>query len=121
VASARASVVLLSSVASISGSPGLVAYAGTKGALNAIVRSAAKELGPKSIRVNAIAPGYVQTPMYDEMKATTPGEVIRKLEEQHFLGIPKPEEVAVMAAYLLSDAARVVTGTMLVIDGGYSA
>lgn len=121
VAAERSSVVLLSSVASISGSPGLVTYAGTKGALNAIVRSAAKELGPKSIRVNAIAPGYVQTPMYEEMKATTPGEVIKKLEEQHFLGIPKPDEVAVMAAYLLSDAARVVTGTMLVIDGGYSA
>jgi len=121
VAAEPSSVVLLSSVASISGSPGLVAYAGTKGAINAIVRSAAKELGPKQMRVNAIAPGYVQTPMYDEMKATTPGEVIRRLEEQHFLGIPKPEEVAVMAAYLLSDAARVVTGTMLVIDGGYSA
>ena len=121
VAADPSSVVLLSSVASISGSPGLVTYAGTKGALNSIVRSAAKELGPKRIRVNAIAPGYVATPMYDEMKATTPGEVIARLEEQHFLGIPRPEEVAVMAAYLLSDAARVVTGTTLVIDGGYSA
>lgn len=121
VAAPAASVVLLSSVASISGSPGLVTYAGTKGALNSIVRSAAKELGPKQIRVNAIAPGYVATPMYEEMKATTPGEVIARLEEQHFLGIPRPEEVAVMAAYLLSDAARVVTGTTLVIDGGYSA
>lgn len=121
IAAESASVVLLSSVASISGSPGLVTYAGTKGALNAIVRSAAKELGPKRIRVNAIAPGYVETPMYEEMKATTPGEVIRRLEEQHFMGIPKPEEVAVMAVYLLSDAARVVTGTMMVIDGGYSA
>jgi NAD(P)-dependent dehydrogenase (short-subunit alcohol dehydrogenase family) len=114
------SVVLLSSVASLIGSPGLVAYAGSKGALNSIVRSAAKELGAKRIRVNAIAPGYVQTPMYDEMKATNPGDV-QRLEEQHFLGIPKPEEVGVMAAYLLSDAARVVTGTTLVIDGGYSA
>lgn len=121
IASEPASVVLLSSVASISGSPGLVTYAASKGALNSIVRSAAKELGPKRIRINAIAPGYVETPMYEEMKATTPGEVIRRLEEQHFLGIPKPEEVAVMAAYLLSDAARVVTGTLLVIDGGYSA
>lgn len=121
VAAEPSSVVLLSSVASIDGSPGLVTYAGTKGAINAIVRSAAKELGPKRIRVNAITPGYVETPMYHEMKATTPDAVIRQLEEEHFLGIPKPEEVAVMAAYLLSDAARVVTGTMLVIDGGYSA
>lgn len=121
IAAEPSSVVLLSSVASIDGSPGLVTYAGTKGAINAIVRSAAKELGAKRIRVNAITPGYVETPMYHEMKATTPLDVIRKLEEEHFLGIPKPEEVAVMAAYLLSDAARVVTGTMLVIDGGYSA
>ncbi|MBA3888901.1 MAG: SDR family oxidoreductase [Gemmatimonadaceae bacterium] len=121
VAAGQSSVVLLSSVASFDGSPGLVTYAGTKGAINGIVRSAAKELGPRRVRVNAIAPGYVETPMYHEMKATTPDAVITKLEEEHFLGIPKPEEVAVMAAYLLSDAARVVTGTMLVIDGGYSA
>lgn len=121
IASESSSIVLLSSVASIDGSPGLVTYAASKGAINGMVRSAAKELGPKRIRVNAIAPGYVQTPMFLEMKATTPGEVIRKLEEQHFLGIPMPEEVAVMIAYLLSDASRVVTGTMLVIDGGYSA
>lgn len=121
IASEPASIVLLSSVASISGSPGLVTYAGTKGAINGIVRSAAKELGSKKIRVNAIAPGYVETPMYHEMKATTPGDVIKKLEDQHFLGIPKPEEIAVLAAYLLSDAARVVTGTLVVIDGGYSA
>jgi len=120
VAAEPCSVVLLSSVASLIGSPGLVAYAGSKGALNSIVRSAAKELGGKRIRVNAIAPGYVETPMYEEMKATNPGDV-QRLEEQHFMGIPKPEEVGVMAAYLLSDAARVVTGTTLVIDGGYSA
>lgn len=120
VAADSTSVVLLSSVASIIGSPGLVAYAGSKGALNAIVRSAAKELGGKRVRINAIAPGYVQTPMYDEMKATNPGDV-QRLEQQHFLGIPTPDEVGVMVAYLLSDAARVVTGTTLVIDGGYSA
>jgi len=70
--------------------------------------------------VNAIAPGYVQTPMYEQAKAGNPGN-FAQLEAQHLLGLPRPEEVGVMAAYLLSGAARVVTGTMLVIDGGYSA
>jgi len=120
VASAPASVVLLSSVASVFGSPGLVAYAASKGALNSLVRSAAKELAPKGIRVNAIAPGYVRTPMYDQAKAGNPGN-FEQLEAQHLLGLPSPDDVGTMAAYLMCDASRVVTGTTLVIDGGYSA
>lgn len=115
-----ASVVLMSSVAGLVGTPGLVAYSASKAALTAIARSAAHELGGKRIRVNCVAPGYVETPMLDEARASLSGD-FAALEKRHFLGFARPEEVAIAVVYLLSDAARVVTGTTLVIDGGYSS
>jgi NAD(P)-dependent dehydrogenase (short-subunit alcohol dehydrogenase family) len=112
------SIVLISSVAAIAPSPGLITYSATKAAINAIARSAAKELAGKNIRVNSIIPGYVQTPMLthfaDEMTD------FARIERQQFLGIIEPEEVGVMAAYLLSNAARSITGSQFVMDGGFT-
>ena len=116
VAADGSSVVLLSSAAALSGSAGLVAYSATKGAIQAIVRSAAAELKARRIRVNAVAPGYVATPMMEQSRQTLLG--FAAVEARQFLGVLEPTEVAAAIAYLLCDAARRVTGTTLVIDGG---
>jgi NAD(P)-dependent dehydrogenase (short-subunit alcohol dehydrogenase family) len=117
-APAAMSIVLLSSVAAMVPSPGLITYSATKSAINAIARSAAKELAGKGIRVNSIAPGYVQTPMLTQLADDIAD--FARIEKQQFLGIIDPEEVGVMAAYLLSDAARRITGSQFVMDGGFT-
>ena len=119
VAAAACSVVIMSSVAGVAGTPGLATYSASKGAIHALVRSAAQELGGKRIRVNCVAPGYVETPMLEGARDSLPGD-FQRLADRHYLGFARAEEIAVAIAYLLSDAARVVTGTSLVIDGGYS-
>lgn len=110
------SVVVVSSAAALIGSAGLVAYSATKGAVQAIVRSAAVELKGRKIRVNAVAPGYVATPMMEQSRQSLLG--FEAVEARQFLGVLEPVEVAAAVAYLLSDAAKRVTGTTLVIDGG---
>lgn len=112
------SVVLLSSAAALAGAPGLVAYSATKGAVQAVVRSAALELRGRRMRVNAVAPGYVATPMMARSRDELPG--FEAAAARQFLGIVEPDEVAAGVAYLLSDAAARVTGTTLVIDGGFT-
>ena len=118
VAADGCSVVLLSSAAALVGSPGLVAYSATKGAVQAVVRSAAVELQGRRVRVNAVAPGYVAAPMMEQSRAELPGGDAAVARQ--FLGMISPEEVAAAVAYLLSDAARRVTGSTLVIDGGFT-
>ncbi|NPV81337.1 MAG: SDR family oxidoreductase [Firmicutes bacterium] len=118
VAADGASFVFVSSVAGLSGSPGLVAYSASKGGLVAMVRAAARELAARSIRVNAIAPGMVETPMH-EQHAQIGASNFESSIARHPLGLGKPEDIAYGIAYLLSPAARWVTGITLVIDGGY--
>ncbi len=112
------SVVLMSSVAALVASPGLVAYSGTKAALFGIAKSAALELAPKRVRVNCIAPGYVKTPMLDEAEDAFVG--FEQVKNKQFLGLTEAEDIGVLAAYLLSDASRAVTGATFLIDGGFS-
>jgi len=115
------SFVMLSSVAAFIGQPVLGPYSASKGALTSLCRSAAKELAPKRIRVNCVAPGYVETPMYEAAGDRLSSESMKTLVSQHYLGLIQPEEIGVAIAYLLSDAAAKVTGTTLVIDSGFSA
>ncbi|PYU34238.1 MAG: 3-oxoacyl-ACP reductase [Acidobacteria bacterium] len=112
------SVVLMSSVAGLVASPGLVGYAGTKAALFGIAKSAALELASKRIRVNCIAPGYVKTPMLDQAEDAFVG--FEQVKNKQFLGLTETEDIGVLAAYLLSDASRAVTGATFLIDGGFS-
>jgi NAD(P)-dependent dehydrogenase (short-subunit alcohol dehydrogenase family) len=112
------SVVLISSVAALVASPGLTTYSASKAALHALARSAAKELAAKKVRINCIAPSYVRTPMLD--RASEAIEDFERIEKQQFLGIIDPEEIGVMAGYLLSHAARSITGAQFVIDGGFT-
>jgi NAD(P)-dependent dehydrogenase (short-subunit alcohol dehydrogenase family) len=113
------SVVLVSSVAALVASPGLVAYSGTKAALLGIAKSAALELASKLVRVNCIVPGYVKTPMLDQAEDAFVG--FEQVKKKQFLGLTEAEDIGVLCAYLLSDASRAVTGATLLIDGGFSS
>ena len=93
-------------------------YSGTKGALVAITRVLALEAAAKKIRVNCISPALVKTPLIDEL--TFQREIEANIEK-HPLGIGSPEDVANCCVFLLSDASRWITGTNLIIDGGYTA
>jgi NAD(P)-dependent dehydrogenase (short-subunit alcohol dehydrogenase family) len=116
-----ASFVFLSSIRALHGLEGSVIYSASKGAVSAAVRSMALELAPRKIRVNAVLPSIVRTEMIDSFFSTIPEESVQKMAEAHPLGFGMPEDVANACIYLLTDASRWMTGTNLVLDGGYSA
>ena len=107
----------ISSTASISGGRALSAYASTKAAMNGFIHPAAKELAPRKIRVNTLAFGMIDTGMFDWFKSFG-GSVDRILSRQ-YLGIGQPIDAANAIAFLLSDAARFITGTTIAVDGGF--
>lgn len=103
-----------SSMVRISGQASGVAYPASKFAVNGLTISLARELGPKGIRVNAVAPGITET---DMMKAV-PKEVIEPLVKQIPLGrLGQPEDIANAFAFLASDEASYITGVVLSVDG----
>lgn len=120
VAAGRGSIVNISSVSGIRGTPRRTAYAATKAALDGITRATAMEYGPAGIRSNAVAPGVVATEMWrrelaidgveESLGAVTP---LRRLVE--------PEEIADVVAFLVSDAASSVTGQTISADAGIAA
>ena len=111
------SIINLSSVSALVGTPRRAAYAASKGGLDAATRSMAMELGPAGIRVNSVAPGVVDTALWAKNK-TIPG-VIEKVEEQTPLGRwAVPDDIADVIVFLASDAARFVTGETISADGG---
>jgi NAD(P)-dependent dehydrogenase (short-subunit alcohol dehydrogenase family) len=113
----RGSIVNLSSVSGVTGTPRRAAYAATKGALDAATRSLARELGPVGIRVNSVAPGVVDTDLWAKNKAV-PG-VVEQIEAQTPLGRwSTPEDIADVIVFLASDASRFITGETLSADGG---
>lgn len=116
-----ASLVYVASVMGLAGKPGLSAYSATKAALMGMVRSLALELVPDRIRVNCVAPAFVQTGMLDQIRNTLPPEQFDVLEKAHPLGFGRTEDVAHAIAFLLAETGRWITGTTLVVDGGYSA
>lgn len=113
----RGAVVNLSSVSGVVGTPRRAAYAATKGAIDAATRSLAMELGPAGIRVNAVAPGVVDTDLWAKNKAV-PG-VVERIEGQTPLRRwAQPDDIAEVVVFLASDAARFVTGETVCADGG---
>ena len=96
--------------------PSILAYASTKGALETLVKNWAAILGPKGIRVNAVAPGVIDTDMSNFTK-TEAGRVVT-LEMQALKRIGKPEDVAEVVVFLASDGARWITGASIPVDGG---
>lgn len=114
------SIVLTSSVMGLVGQAGVVSYSASKGAIIAAVKSSALEFSKNKIRVNAVVPGMVHTNMFNKLIEGIPEEQYERISSYHPLGFGEPEDVAYAVNYLLSDAARWVTGTALVVDGGYT-
>ncbi|MFP5233526.1 MAG: SDR family NAD(P)-dependent oxidoreductase [Acidobacteriota bacterium] len=114
------SVLFTASMSAIIGMPKIVAYSAAKAAYLGMVRSLASELGADNIRVNAIAPGWIQTSMLDAALSGDPErkEKILSRTPQHRFG--RPEDIGWCAVFLCSDAAGFINGTVLPVDGGAS-
>jgi len=109
------SIVLVTSIVGMMGNAGQAAYSASKAGLIGLCKSLAKELGSRNIRVNAVAPGLIETAMTQKM----PDAAREFLVKQAALGRPgTPEDVSGVVAFLCSDAAGYVTGQTVVIDGG---
>jgi NAD(P)-dependent dehydrogenase (short-subunit alcohol dehydrogenase family) len=116
-----ASIVLNTSVADQKGNPGTSAYSATKAALRSLARTAAAELVGRGIRVNAVAPGPIKTPILG--RTGLPKEQIEEVEKDLTARVPmkrfgKPEEVAATVAFLASQDASYITGIEINVDGG---
>ncbi len=112
------SIINISSILGLVGSPRNTAYHGTKGAVRLLTKSAAVQYAPDKIRVNSIHPGFIFTPMLD---VVTREELQPLLEATPLKRGAEPEEVGWCAVFLASDEASFVTGSELVVDGGYTA
>ena len=111
------SIVNIASVTAVLGSPGQVAYSATKGAIIALTKSAAKELAPQGIRVNAVAPGIVKTERFAELYEAN-GEKIDERISRIALGrLGTPEDIANACSFLASDRAGYISGHILGVDG----
>lgn len=108
-------IVNMSSVVGLMGNAGQANYAASKAGLIGLTKSVARELAPRGVTVNAVAPGFVRT----DMTAALPEQIVERYEGQIPLGrLADPEEVAGVVRFLVSDAAAYVTGEVIRVDGG---
>jgi NAD(P)-dependent dehydrogenase (short-subunit alcohol dehydrogenase family) len=124
------SIVLTASIAGLKGEPGAASYAVSKAAVIQLAKVAAKEFAPRGVRVNAIAPAGVDTPIWDDLDffkgliaqtGSREAAIAAMAKVSSPLGrIATADEIAGQIGFLLSDAAGLITGTVLVSDGGYS-
>jgi NAD(P)-dependent dehydrogenase (short-subunit alcohol dehydrogenase family) len=119
-AQGRGSIVLFSSIRALAVEPGQSVYAATKAGIVQLVRTAAAEFGPSGVRVNAVAPGVVDTPLTAEVKARS--DWYAAYSAKNVLGRwARPDEIAEPTVFLCSDAASYVTGSVLFVDAGWTA
>ncbi len=108
-------IVNLASVAGLYGNPGQMNYSASKGAVVAMTKTAAKELGSRGIAVNAVAPGFIKTPMTDKLTEEQKAAMLKQIAMGRY---GEPEEVANVVGFLCSDSASYVTGQTIEISGG---
>ncbi len=111
------SIVNISSVAGLRGSPGAIAYSATKWALRGMTKAAALEFAPRGIRVNSVHPGPIDTEM---LNVRTPEQNQRRVQQVPMKRMGTAEEVAKLVLFLLSDESAYITGAEIAIDGGVS-
>lgn len=114
----RGSIINLASIMAFSAGPGLGAYAASKGAVAQFTKAMAHDLAPHGVRVNAIAPGVIATPMTEATRAN-PAAIDRFMAHTPMGRVGQPEELAGPVLFLASDLASYVTGAVLPVDGGY--
>jgi len=115
------SAVVVSSVSASAGWAGGTVYCATKGAVSAAVRALAIELAPQGVRVNAVCPSGIATPLYEAQAKMNPEAAAKHIAATQPLGLGRPEQVAAPVCFLLSDAASFITGVNLPVDGGFLA
>ena len=115
------SVIFISSVMGVVGESGKVLYSMTKGALVASAKSLAVELSTRNIRVNTISPGVVESPMSQRAVYSKDQESRDRISGLHPLGLGTSDDIANACVFLLSDSGKWITGTNLIVDGGYMA
>lgn len=113
------SVVMISSVSTSNVKIGNSLYSATKGGLNSFAKAMALEVARQEIRVNCIQPGFIPSGILDN-SGIEKDDFLKFYEERHPLGLGHPSDIANASIYLLSDASRWVTGSILTIDGGYT-
>lgn len=111
------SIVNIASVTAVLGSPGQVAYSATKGAIISMTKSAAKELAPQGIRVNAVAPGIVKTERFTELYESDGDKIDARIQRIALGKLGTPEDIAHACAFLASDKANYISGQILGVDG----
>jgi NAD(P)-dependent dehydrogenase (short-subunit alcohol dehydrogenase family) len=114
------SILFIASMTSMIGMPNVVAYSAAKASILGMVRALATELGPEGIRVNAIAPGWIETPMLREALDGDPARSAKILARTPQGRFGRPEDIGWAAVYLCSSAAQFINGVLLPVDGGAS-
>jgi len=114
------SLVYISSVAGLVGQTAHAEYCASKAALIGLCKAAALELARENIRVNCIAPGLIHTELTEKALNTLSPEQLNAIKDYHPLGMGRPRDVSNAVAFLLADTGRWITGSTLVVDGGYT-
>ena len=114
-------IVLMSSVAGSKGRQGMGLYSASKSGIDGLARSLAVELAPRGIRVNSLAAGAVRTELHSQIVQNSGISTLNEYESLHPLGFGDVSDVTNMVVYLISEAGRWITGTVLAVDGGYAA
>jgi 3-oxoacyl-[acyl-carrier protein] reductase len=109
-------IINISSVVGITGNPGQSNYAAAKAGLVGFTRAVAREVANRAITVNAVAPGYIETDITEELPAALKAKVLELIPAGRF---GAPEDVADVVAFLASDASRYITGQLINVDGGF--